>query len=77
MEFLKKYLSRRWLTHVVGLIIIAGLAWGRLLDSRDIMLGIVLIVASEGGSNVADFAVHVLNERNILKKRDKEDSHDA
>lgn len=51
-----KYLSRRWLTHVAGLCALVYLAVSGSL-SWEAVTGIVLVVASEGGTNVMDHLV--------------------
>jgi hypothetical protein len=51
-----KYLSRRWLTHVAGLAALVYLAVSGSL-SWEAVVGVVAIVASEGGTNVLDHLV--------------------
>jgi hypothetical protein len=58
----KKYLSRRWLTHVAGLIAIVYLALGGSL-TWEAVVGVVLVVASEGGTNVLDHLVAIRGGR--------------
>jgi hypothetical protein len=62
----RKYLSRRWLTHLAGLAAVIHLAVNGSLTWES-MVGIVLIVASEGGTNVAD---------HLLAIRSKEAGHE-
>lgn len=51
-----KYLSRRWLTHVAGLIALVYLSMRGTL-TWEAVVGVVAIVASEGGTNVLDHLV--------------------
>lgn len=53
-----KYLSRRWLTHVAGLISLVYLAMVGSL-TWEAVVGVVLVVASEGGTNVLDHLVAI------------------
>lgn len=57
-----KFLSRRWLTHVIGLLAGVYLAVHVSLSWEAVVL-IVCVVASEGGSNVLDHLVHLRGGR--------------
>jgi hypothetical protein len=53
-----KYLSRRWLTHVAGLVALVYLAMRGTL-TWEAVVGISAIVASEGGTNILDHLVAI------------------